>query len=60
MAGVIELLLVQSGGYGGTGHQDGAIVNAFIVSTAIPEPSTYALLLGGAGLALAAWRRRRT
>lgn len=59
MAGVIELLLVQSGEYGGTGHQDGAIVNAFIVSTAIPEPSTYALLLGAAGLTLVAWRRRR-
>lgn len=59
-AGVIELLVVQSGDYGGAGNQDGAIVNAYILSTAIPEPSTYALLLGGAGLALAAWRRRRT
>lgn len=35
-----------------------AIDNLSVSFTAIPEPSTYAALLGLAGLALVAWRRR--
>jgi hypothetical protein len=38
-----------------TALSSGDIPTAF---AAIPEPATYALLLGAAGLALAAWRRR--
>lgn len=30
-----------------------------ITISAVPEPSTYAVLAGGAGLAIAVWRRRR-
>lgn len=30
-----------------------------VQNTAIPEPGTYALIAGGVGLALAAWRRQR-
>ncbi len=40
---------------GGTGFD----LDAVAVATAIPEPSTYAALLGAATLGLALWRRRR-
>jgi len=57
-SGQIQLLVTDSLDYGGTGHHDGAILNAVVLSS-IPEPSTYALCLGLAGLAVAARMRLR-
>jgi hypothetical protein len=34
-------------------------LNGYLVVAAIPEPSTYAVLVGATTLGLAAWRRRR-
>ena len=56
-SGMITLLLAQSGAYGGTGNQDGAIYNAVVLSS-IPEPSTYALVVGVMAIGAAIWRRR--
>lgn len=44
-----------------TGADDGLAVDDFSLAAivGIPEPSTYALALGGLALGLAAWRRRR-
>jgi len=36
-----------------------ASTGAWITASAIPEPSTYAMMAGAAALGLAAWRRRR-
>ena len=57
-SGKITLLLAQSGAYGGTGNQDGAIYNAVVLSS-IPEPATYGLVVGVAAILAAGWRRRR-
>lgn len=61
-AGQIEFLMQESGFYGGTGNQDGAIVNALVLSnvSAVPEPSTYAAIFGVVVLGFAAYKRRRT
>ncbi|HLP25702.1 MAG TPA: PEP-CTERM sorting domain-containing protein, partial [Acidobacteriota bacterium] len=58
--GEISFRAVQSGDYGGTGNQDGAIINAIVVSSAsaVPEPATYAGIAGVCALA-AVWLRRR-
>lgn len=50
MPGLLTVTMADNGFQG-----PGITLNA----SAIPEPSTYAALLGGAGLALAAWRRKR-
>lgn len=55
--GNIALSLVGSGPYGGIGVQDGAIVNAVVLSSVIPEPASAALLLGLAGLGAVFGRR---
>jgi hypothetical protein len=56
--GEIDLLVIQSGTYGGSGTQDGAVLNALVLST-VPEPATYAVLFGLGALGLVAWRRMR-
>jgi hypothetical protein len=53
--GGIVLSLAASAGYGGTGYQDGEVLNALVL-TAVPEPATYAVLLGLIALGVA-WRR---
>lgn len=58
-SGEIGLKLTASGLHGGTGPQDGVVLNA-VVLTAVPEPATYAALLGAGALGWVAWRRRRT
>lgn len=55
--GEISLLMVRSGGYGGFGTQDGAVLGALVL-TAVPEPATYAVLFGLVALGLVAWRRQ--
>jgi len=40
-------------------HSDGYNLNLAFTASAVPEPSTYAALLGLAALGLALWRRRR-
>jgi hypothetical protein len=57
-SGVINLNVVASATYGGTGFQDGVVMNG-IVLTAIPEPGSYAALLGFAAMAWSLGRRRR-
>lgn len=59
--GEIDLLVIESGGYGGEGIQDGAVLNALVLTSvaAIPEPATYAALLGLGALGLAVWRRQK-
>lgn len=58
--GDIDLLVAASGGYGGSGVQDGAILNALVLTSvaAVPEPVTYAALLGLGALGVVLWRRR--
>jgi hypothetical protein len=56
-SGAINFLVTKSESYGGTGHQDGALLSAVVLS-AVPEPSTYAAIAGLAGLAVAFFRRR--
>lgn len=48
--------------YLGSWNYGGASLNArlSITATAVPEPSTYAVLFGLAALGLAAWRRRQS
>lgn len=60
-SGEIAFEAVQSGAYGGLGTQDGAIVNAIVVSSvsSVPEPAAYAGFAGLGALALV-WARRRT
>ncbi len=55
--GDISLRVAASAGYGGSGAQDGAVLNALVI-TAVPEPATYAALLGLAAMGLVLWRRR--
>lgn len=57
-AGTITVQVVASGGFGGTGFQDGAVMNALVV-TAVPEPATCAAFLGLAAMTCALARRRR-
>ncbi len=59
--GEISFRAAASAAYGGTGHQDGVILNAIVVSSAnaVPEPATYAGIAGVCALA-AVWRRRRS
>ncbi len=59
--GEIAFRAAASAGYGGTGHQDGVILNAIVVSSAsaVPEPATYAGIAGICALA-AVWLRRRS
>lgn len=56
--GEILFRAAASAGYGGTGHQDGVILNAIVVSSVVPEPATYAGIAGVCALA-AVWLRRR-
>jgi hypothetical protein len=58
-SGELNLLVEQSNLHGGTGYQDGAVLNAVVLS-AVPEPSTYAAILGTFALGLVLWRRRKT
>lgn len=56
--GSISLLVQRSGLNGGTGYQDGAVLNGLVLST-VPEPASAAMF---AGLGCMAWmlgRRRR-
>ncbi|MBX3738344.1 MAG: PEP-CTERM sorting domain-containing protein [Candidatus Didemnitutus sp.] len=59
-SGEISFRAVQSGDYGGTGNQDGAIINAIVLSnvSAVPEPATWAAIAGAAALAVVLVRRR--
>ena len=59
--GIIGLLVTSSGPYGGSGTQDGSLINAVILSglSPIPEPASAASLAGLGVLAGAALRRRR-
>lgn len=59
--GEINFLMKESGSYGGSGNQDGVIVNALVLSSvsAVPEPSTYAAIFGVVVLGFAAYKRRR-
>jgi PEP-CTERM putative exosortase interaction domain len=58
LAGQVGLLVTDSSPYtNGLGPADATFDN-FTVS-AIPEPSTYALIFGGAALGFVAWRRGR-
>ncbi|HVZ66561.1 MAG TPA: autotransporter-associated beta strand repeat-containing protein [Lacunisphaera sp.] len=52
-----ELSQISLAGYTVTGLDGSGYV--LFNPTAVPEPATYAAILGLAGLALAAWRRRR-
>lgn len=56
-AGTITVQVVASGSFGGTGFQDGAVMNALVL-TAIPEPATCAAFLGLAAMSWALVRRR--
>jgi hypothetical protein len=58
-SGNITLLVTQSGPYGGTGNQDGAIINGIVLSS-VPEPASYGVLAGAAVLGLAWCGRRRS
>jgi hypothetical protein len=49
-------LTITLAGSSGTSH--GIWLGSLAVTSAIPEPSTYALILGGCTLALVVWRRR--
>jgi len=59
--GEISFRVVQSGDYGGTGNQDGAIINAIVVSSVstVPEPATAAGLAGVGALTAVGLLRRR-
>jgi hypothetical protein len=60
-SGQIDFLMTQSRMYGGSGNQDGVIVNALVLSSvsAVPEPSTYAAIFGLTALGFAAYRRKK-
>ncbi|MDB6115406.1 MAG: hypothetical protein JWQ62_2351 [Lacunisphaera sp.] len=56
--GNLHLTMARSGAFGdGSGTQDGAVLNALVL-TAVPEPATYAAILGAGALGLAFFRRR--
>ena len=54
-----ENRLLSLFGAGTTETRDGISVRPYVQVTAIPEPSTYALGIGGLALGFAIWRRRR-
>ena len=63
-SGNLAMLLAASGGYGGSGFQDGGNVAGFVLSTVtpVPEPATWAALAGAGALVVALrkrWRDRR-
>jgi hypothetical protein len=57
-SGMIRLQIAASGNYGGTGNQDGAILSGVVLSAVIPEPASYAAIIGLAVLS-AVWLRHR-
>lgn len=57
-SGTITVQLVNSSVFGGSGAQDGAVLNGYVL-TAVPEPAATVGWIGAVGLVAAmAWRRR--
>lgn len=55
--GTGRVTLTQTADFGASAHPENLVLN--FTTSAIPEPSTYALIAGAAMMGMAAWRRRR-